>query len=204
MTQTIKTNAGTNYLTEPQEKALFSHLRRIRGMQADRDYVLLKMARMLGLRRVELVRLNVGDVQGREKLLVDERIAAKGATGELYMAVELQDDLRNFLRLKKRWREDLGDDAPLFVSKKGSRISVRAINDLVKKWCVEAGIEEITPHGLRHTKGQRIMHDVRHLDEDEKVRALQFANRQLRHKSLNSTLIYTAPTKEEMEKVARI
>ena len=44
----------------------------------------------------------------------------------------------------------------------------------------------------------------RHLTDEEKHRALLFANRQLRHRSLNSTLVYTQPNKEEMQVVGAI
>ncbi|WP_305043870.1 tyrosine-type recombinase/integrase [Geoalkalibacter sp.] len=202
--QSIETKAGTNYWTADEEKRLWAFLRRLKDRQAERDFVLLKLCRLTGLRRVEALRLNVGDVAGREKIVVDERIAAKGATGEVHIAQELQELLRGFLRLKRQWKEDLGEDAPLFVSRRGTRLSLRSFNDLVDKWCAQAGVSRITPHGLRHTKAQRIMHDTRHLSEDERMRALQFVNRQLRHKSMNSTLIYTAPTREHMEKVGAI
>lgn len=200
----VQTKAGTNYLTEQEEKTLFAHLKRLKDWQAERDFALLKLTRLLGLRRVEALRLNVGDVMGKTSLVIDERIAAKGGTGTLPIPVELQEILKRYLRLKRQRGESLADEAPLFVSRRGRRLSVRAFNDLVAKWCAEAGIAPITPHGLRHTKAQRIIHDTRYLTDEERARALQFANRQLRHRSMNATLIYTAPTKEEMARVGAI
>jgi len=202
--QTIRTKAGENYLTESEEKKLFNHLKRLKDKQAERDFVLLKTCRLLALRRREALALNVGDVFGATSLEIDEHIAAKGAVGSLSIPVELQDILQRFLKLKRKWGEDMTDDAPLFVSKKGNRLALRTFNDLVDKWCREAGGERITPHGLRHTKGRRIMDDVRHLNEEERDKKLLLANRQLRHKSMTATLIYTAPTKEEMEKVGAL
>jgi len=199
--QPIRTKAGENYLTESDEKTLFNHLKRLKDRQAERDFALLKTCRLLGLRRSEAIALNVADVFGQTVLEVNERIAAKGALGSLSIPVELQEILQRFLRLKRQWGEDMTDDAPLFVSKKGNRLAMRTFNDLVDKWCGAAGIPRITPHGLRHTKGRRIMDDVRLLNEEERDKKLLLANRQLRHKSITATLIYTAPTKEEMAKV---
>jgi len=196
--------AGTNYLTIAEEKSLFAYIRNIKGKQAERDYLLLKLCRSTGLRRGEALALDVGDVIGRDKIVVDERIAEKGATGEVYLPVELQDLLKRFLRQKRNWRESLEDDSPLFVSKKGGRLSLRSFNDMMDKWCRLAGIPRYTPHALRHTKAQRIMHDDRYLTDDEKHRALLLANKQLRHRSLNSTKVYAGPTKEEMQKVGAI
>jgi integrase len=200
----IQTNAGTNYLTEADEKKLFTYLKRIKDWQAERDFTLIKLGRITGLRRSELVALNVGDVRDSDRIVIDARIAAKGGIGEVLLPVEMQQIIKRYLRLKRKQGEAVDADAPLFVSRRGSRISNRAVNDLVHKWCIEAGIEPITPHGLRHTKAQRIVRDMKHLDEDQQNRALQLAGKQLRHKSMTATLIYTAPTKEDMAKVAEI
>ena len=199
-----KSKAGINYLTEKEEKVLFSCLKNRKDKQAERDYVLLKLCRSTGLRRGEALALNVSDVMGRDRITVDERIAEKGATGEVYLPVEVQEIVKRFMRLKRGWGESLEDDSPLFMSRKGGRLSLRSFNDCMDKWCALAGVPRYTPHALRHTKAQRIMNDVKHLTEEEKQKALLFVNKQLRHRSLNSTLIYTVPTKEEMEKVAAI
>jgi integrase len=122
----------------------------------------------------------------------------------VYLPAELQTVLDRFIRMKKRWGEDVPDDAPLFVSKKGNRLSLRAFNDLMDKWCECAGIGRYTPHALRHTKARRIMDDVRHLNEDDREKALLFVNKQLRHKSMSATLIYAQPTKEQMKTTGAI
>lgn len=205
MHESIRTNAGTNYLTEKEEAQLFKHLRGLKDRQAERDFVLLKAMRLLGLRRVEACRLNVGDVYRKARLVVDGRIAAKGCTGELDIPVELQRILADFFKLKRGWGEDMADDAPLFVSRIGKRLALRSMNDLVSKWIHAAGIEQnITPHGFRHTKAQRIVNDERHLSPELQKRCLSLANKQLRHKSMTSTLIYTTPTREQMAQVAGI
>ncbi len=196
--------AGINYLLEEEEKKLFNFLKNRKDKQAERDYVLLRLCRATGLRRGEALALNVGDVIGRDRIEVNERIAEKGAIGEVYLPVEIQEVLRRFLKVKRTWRESLDDDSPLFVSKKGQRLSLRSFKDIMDKWCGLAGIPRYTPHALRHTKAQRIMADVRHLSDDERQKALIFTNKQLRHKSLNSTMVYTAPTKEEMQRVGAI
>jgi len=203
-TGVIKTRAGTNYLTEVEEKVLFGFLKNRKDKQAERDFVLLKLCRMTGLRRGEALSLTVNDVREKGLITIDERIAEKGAVGEVYLPVEMQEILKRFMRLKREWQESLEDAAPLFVSKKGRRLSLRAFNDVMDKWCKLAGIPRYTPHALRHTKAHRIMDDVRHLSDDEKKKALLFTNKQLRHKSINSTMIYTVPTKEEMLKVGAI
>ncbi len=202
--QTIKTKAGQNYLTEKEEKKFFSALKGMSGQLAFRDYVFFKICRATGLRRSEMRALNIGDVRELTKINVNERIAAKGGVGEVYLSVEIQDLIREYLRKKRHWGESTEDDTPLFVSKKGNRIGLRTINGMMTKWCVKAGLPIYTPHALRHTKAHRIMDDVRHLGPEERGQKLLLAGKQLRHKSLNATMIYTQPTKEQLEIAANI
>ncbi|MCP4747279.1 MAG: phage integrase family protein [Desulfobacteraceae bacterium] len=201
----IKTNAGDNYLTVKEEKQFFKTIKQRKGKQAERDYMLLHLARATGLRRAELVALNVGDVLAKEVLIVDERIAKKGGVGKVKIPVADQVLLQRFVRLKAKWGESLDPDAPLFVSRKKNRIAKRTINDLMEKWCKEAGITRYTPHALRHTKARRIIEAATGRPEiDNGVKKLLFVQAQLRHKSINSTAIYTTPTKEEMSIVSEL
>ena len=86
----VHSKAGFNYpTTEPEEKKLFSLLKNRKERQAERDYVLLKLCRLTGIRRGEALALNVGDVAGKDRLVVDERIAEKGAIGEVFLCTEL-------------------------------------------------------------------------------------------------------------------
>lgn len=214
--QNKQSKAGINYLLEAEEKTLFTFLKNRKDKQAERDYVLLKLCRATGLRRGEALALNVGDIYSHspisreargsvtDKIIVDERIAEKGAVGDVYLPVEMQEILNRFIRLKRTWKDGLEDNSPLFVSRKGMRLSLRSFKDVMDKWCKLAGIPRYTPHALRHTKAQRIMADVSHLSDDERQKALIFANKQLRHKSLNSTMVYTQPSKEEMQRVGAI
>jgi|SRR3990172_2883235 len=202
------TNAGENYLTEEEEKKLFKLLRNRKDWQAERDYTFLRLARATALRRVELCRLNVGDVRGKTTLAVDERIAAKGGIGEVHLPRDKQQDIqaliRWFLRLKKQWGEALDDDAPLFISRKGNRMDESTVNRLLSKWCLEAGIPHYSPHAMRHTKARRILDDSTYLNPEEQEQKLRFVNQQLRHKSWGATMIYTRPTKEQMRNVGAI
>ena len=199
----MKTRAGENYLTAAEEKTLFTTI--IRTVGTERDFTLLKVCRLLGLRRVEAVRLNVGDVYGKTRLVLDERIAAKGGTGELAIPVELQGIFKDFFRAKRAAGESLADDAPLFVSRVGRRITTRAVNNIMNKWLKAAGIDHhVTVHGLRHSKAQRIINDDRYLTPTQQKNALLLVNKQLRHKSMSASLIYTAPSREDMAAVASL
>ena len=51
-------------------------------------------------------------------------------------------------------RGDAGSDDPVFPSRKGGRLTERAVNGMVKRAARKAGINEaVSPHWLRHTHG---------------------------------------------------
>lgn len=197
----IKTKAGINYMTTVEEKTLFSFLKNRRDRQAARDYVLFKICRATGLRRGEVLALNISYVIDKDKIIVDETIAEKGAVGQVYLPVGIQELVRHFLRLKRNWNESLEADSPLFISRKGGRLSLRAFNDAMDKWCALAGIPHFTPHAFRHTRSQRTK--ARLIAEGRQDWMLVVAA-QMRHQSLNSTMIYAGPNKEDMLYAAEI
>lgn len=81
---------------------------------------------------------------------------------------------------------------PLFLSKRSSPLSVRSIENLMLTLARRAGVDriEVTPHTLRHTFaiGYLRRHPGRLVD----LAAL------LGHESLDTTAIYTRPSKEDL------
>lgn len=47
------------------------------------------------------------------------------------------------------------DNAALFLSSRGTRMSCRAIQERVSKWCKQLGLSHITPHQFRHSYATR-------------------------------------------------
>jgi len=200
----IKTKAGENFFTQAEEKKFFATIKAHKGKQATRDYFFFKFCRITALRRQEMVRLDVGDVKGKETLTVDAWLAAKGGTGKVAIPVELQELVRSYLYYKRQWGEACDNAAPLFVSRKGGRLALRTVNDAMTKWCKAADIRNLTPHALRHTKAHRILDDTKHLPPEDRDKKILLASKQLRHKSLRATSIYLQPTIEQMATVGAI
>ncbi len=110
-----------------------------------RDLMLVKILIMTGLRRAEIVRLNVGDVD-LSKLRFS--VKRKGNREE-YVIIhnKLVEDLRNYLKIINRYR-----DEPLFMSKRGQRLSASSVWHLIKVYSKKAGLNgDVTVHSLRHT-----------------------------------------------------
>lgn len=87
--------------------------------------------------------------------------------------------------------------AYVFTSRAGGRLEPRAIHRRVACYAKRAGIEDMTPHTLRHTCGKSLVDEGVSLDRVADI---------LGHADLNTTRIYTRPSKSdlarEVEKIA--
>lgn len=188
------------YLMEYEEKKLLRTVHGTKGKKAERDYMILFLGFNTGLRLMEIISLNVGDVRGKARLFVRPETTkktismpagSKCAIGRtIPLSIKLQQELKRFISLKLTWREAIHDDAPLLVSKKGSRLSKRSLQEMFDVSQEQAGIEGYTVHSMRHSFAKRLI---------QRGVALATVQKLLGHKSLASTGIYVEAGIEEME-----
>ncbi len=111
----------------------------------ERDLALIKLLIKSGLRRSEIVGLDVSDIDLSKLKL---RVKRKG-NREDYVIIhnQLAEDLRKYLNTIK------GDEnRPLFKSKRGNRLSPSSVWHLVKSYSHKAGLNgNVTVHSLRHS-----------------------------------------------------
>jgi site-specific recombinase XerC len=115
-----------------------------------RDHVLLSFALGTALREAELLALNVGDVfgaEGKARRRVQLRVFKRSNDDESMQEVVLPDPLRAKLEKLWRWKKQRGEslepDAPLFVSRRGLRLSSRQLRSLFHIWQERAGFERV-------------------------------------------------------------
>ena len=161
-----------------------------------RDHLIYSLALGTGLRLAEIVGLNVGDVytpDGRPRARVRLRpeIAKNGRGGDVFLPDALVGKLRRFWSWKRRWREGLKPEEPLFCSQGGRRrISPRRIQFAFRSWQMKAGFDRLYPfHSLRHTAVTEVY---------RRSRDLFLAQRFARHVSPLTTTIYTHPSDQEL------
>jgi site-specific recombinase XerD len=174
-------------------------LLRTTGQRFDgyRDHVILSLALATGLREHELVALNVGDVladdgkaRRRVQLRVFKRSREDARGQEVVLSSSVQAKLQKFFRWKRRQDESMTADAPLFVSRKGSRLSTRQLRHAFQLWQERAGFERrFSFHSVRHSAITNLY---------DATRDIRLAQRFARHKSITSTQIYTHPTDEAL------
>jgi len=130
-----------DYLTQEEVRRL------IDGVQGIRDRTLIAVLCLLGLRREEVARVTVGEVRGPSL-----RILGKGGVErDVPINTVAREHLDRFLRWKGKFGESVEPGAPLFVSRKGNRLSANAIYNLVRKWTREILGKELYPHAMRHS-----------------------------------------------------
>ena len=110
-----------------------------------RDKTLIRLALATGLRISALLNLNIEDVDYENKVL---RVIEKR---QKIRAIEIGD---NTLEMLQQWieiKKTICTTPELFTSLKENRLSTDAANDMLKKYCKEAGIKIISFHKLRAT-----------------------------------------------------
>jgi site-specific recombinase XerD len=102
------------------------------------------------LRVAEVVSLNVGQVDFDNRVLLGVR-----AKGEKYLSVYFSDLVSEALERYLRHRSLLhpkASEQALFLSDRGTRMSVRSVQEMVRRYGRLAGISRpVTPHLLRHS-----------------------------------------------------
>ena len=163
------------YLTLDQSAAL---LRAVAGQNEKRDYAILMLFLNCGIRRSELVGLNISDVY-EDRI----RVIGKGNKERIvYFGASCRKAIDAYL--PERNKKVLSDNRALFGSRDGNRISVTAVHRLVKKHMLAAGLDatQFSAHKLRHTAATMM------LSGGVDVKTVQEV---LGHENLNTTQIYT-------------
>ena len=163
------------YLTLEQSAAL---LQAVSGPNEKRDYAILMLFLNCGIRRSELVGLNLTDVY-------EDRIRVVGKGNKerfVYFGTPCRKAIDAYL--PERNKKKLTDNRALFGSRDNNRISVSAVHRLVKKYLLMAGLDanELSAHKLRHTAATMM------LSGGVDVKTVQEV---LGHENLNTTQIYT-------------
>ena len=163
------------YLTMEQSAAL---LRSVSGQNQVRDYAILMLFLNCGIRRSELVGLNISDVY-------EDRIRVIGKGNKerfVYFGTPCRKAIDAYMT--ERREKILTDNRALFGSRNGNRISVTAVHRLVEKALKQAGLDstQFSAHKLRHTAATMM------LSGGVDVKTVQEV---LGHESLNTTQIYT-------------
>ena len=125
-----------------------------------RDLAILTLFLDTGIRVSELVGINISDIDFNINGFL---VTRKGGNQSiLYFSDEVEEALRDYLKIRKEITAVTGDEDALFLSLQNRRISVRAVQVMVKKYATQAAPlkKHLSPHKLRSTFGTNLYHET--------------------------------------------
>lgn len=168
-----------------------------------RDTAILMLLLGTGIRVSELVGLNVEDVDFKNNMI--SIIRKGGKEGHVYFHEEVRKALLNYYSpsiVPIGTRDGLNpppEERAFFVSRKRTRLTVRAVQKIIEKYKILAFGEDykkkVTPHMMRRTYGTEL-----YLEKGD----IKLVSDTLGHESIATTQQYYAATSEEKKKSAAI
>ncbi|HVF47006.1 MAG TPA: site-specific tyrosine recombinase/integron integrase [Pyrinomonadaceae bacterium] len=161
-----------------------------------RDRAILEFLYATGIRVGELVGINIGDIDFRERMVrvtgkrKKQRIVPFGEPAAHAVENYLSETRGLFLTGAPEAARDTG---ALFLHRRGGRLTARSVGRMIDKYIRQcADIYNISPHSLRHTFATHL------LDAGADLRDIQEL---LGHARLSTTQIYTQVSMEKMIEV---
>lgn len=152
-----------------------------------RDVAILTLFLGTGIRISELVGLNNNDIDFTTNSFLVTRKGGNKAI--LYFSDEVADALRAYILLKQENKDIPPDEEALFLSLKMRRISVRQVENIVKKYAgIVTPLKKISPHKLRSTYGTALYRETKDIYIVADV---------LGHKDVNTTKKHYAAIDED-------
>ena len=156
-----------------------------------RNIAIIKLFLSTGIRISELVGLDLGDINWTDHSIT---VVRKGGETDsnVFFSDEAELALKDYLAVRDEYSHTEEETALFLSSRGGGRMSVRGIEDMVKKQTEKAklGGKKITPHKLRSSFA---VHRLNNNGRD-----IMDVKDALHHKSIQSTLHYLAATDREI------
>lgn len=138
---------------------LTAHQQKYHERTKTRDLAMLSLLLGTGIRVSECVGLDIDDVDFKNNGIKIHRKG--GAEVIVYFGDEVRDALADYMNQRSGITALEGHTNALFLSMQNRRISVRAVENLVKKYSkLVTSIKNITPHKLRSTYGTNLYQET--------------------------------------------
>lgn len=158
-----------------------------------RDLALLTLLLGTGIRVSECVGLDIDDVDFKNGGIHIHRKGGKEVT--IYFGTEVEDALQDYLDERFGIAAVPGSESALFLSLQRKRITVRSVENLVKKYArIVTPLKKITPHKLRSTYGTNLYRETGDIYLVADV---------LGHSDVNTTKKHYAALEDERRRSAR-
>jgi integrase/recombinase XerD len=166
-------------ISEDQIQSLLREPERDTTPEAQRDLAMLHVLYSTGMRVSELVSLNVDDVDPG-----GQRVCCTGKQNrqrDVELSPPAEIALRAYIREARPAIQRKADEPALFLNHRGSRLTRQGFWLILKQYAERAGIEDITPHTLRHSFAAHQITRGRDLGDVQRI---------LGHVSISTTQVY--------------
>lgn len=174
------------------------HQRKVQRNTHARDFAIISLLLGTGIRVSECVGLNLSDVDFETNAFTVTRKGGNQAI--LYFGDEVADALKTYIDTERKalidrcQKMNVGDTDAVFLSLQVTRLSVRAIQNIVKKYAQTAApLKKISPHKLRSTFGTNLYRATGDIYLVADV---------LGHRDVNTTKKHYAAIEEDHRKLA--
>lgn len=131
------------------------HQKKYYQRTSTRDFAILTLLLGTGMRVSELVSINYDDIDFKNNGVKIIRKGGKEMT--VYFSDEVREALDNYLYVRDQVEPVEGHENAIFLSMQRKRISVDAVENMVKKYAkAVTPLKHITPHKLRSTYGSTL------------------------------------------------
>lgn len=159
----------------------------------ERDTAIISLILGSGLRLSEVVGLDLDDIDWKKNRV---RVIRKGNKEQyVYFSEQAMLDLKEYVDIREQRYNVNKDNKSLFIASimgpKGTtrRLTERSIEKIVEKYAVAFGKPSLSVHKLRHSFATRY-----HIENNDVPKL----RRQLGHSSIQTTMIYTHLTNDEL------
>jgi site-specific recombinase XerD len=178
-----------DFLSQKEAGELFDLVERD-SYPAWRDYVMVSLFYLSGIRRAEMAGLKLHDIDPARHMISvtgkgnKQRIVPYGDT--------ISKELEYYIELRGKFAgTGLKHQGFMFLNNRGEPLSARSIDRVVKKFCIRLG-KRITPHTLRHSFATHMLENGADIFGIKEL---------LGHSSLATTQKYTHITTEQLKSV---
>ncbi|MGC4174769.1 tyrosine recombinase XerC [Demequina sp.] len=152
-----------------------------------RDWAVAELLYATGMRVGELAGLDIRDVDLEQRLV---RVLGKGAKERVVpFGVPAKRAITQWLESGRPLLVRPDTDGALFLGQRGRRVDQRQVRAAIHGLCQLAGVDDIAPHGLRHTAATHLLTGGSDLRSVQEV---------LGHASLTTTQRYTHVSAERL------
>lgn len=177
------------FMKESQMDLLLSQKKEGLTFEESRDFLIIEMFYLTGMRLAELISLRVQDVDFSRMLL---KVHGKRNKERLIpFGKELEQSMKNYLELRKQ--QSVDSSTCFFVRTNGDPLYPSLVYRIVRRELAKVTTQtKRSPHVLRHTFATAMLNNDAELSVVKEI---------LGHSSLTATEVYTHTTFEELKKV---